>query len=82
MTTKGNLTGHHWRVLGNRAMILKSVSKKKELIIYPAFSLLTVPPHKAKTGSLTFKEVFQLISEERLVDFEYHNFGPGSVVSC
>lgn len=64
-TTKVNLISHHWRMLENQAIILKSVSKRKELSIYLAFSFLTVPPGKTiDKETLTFIEVSQLINEE------------------
>lgn len=64
-TTKVNLISHHWRMLENQAIILKSVSKRKELSIYLAFSFLTVPPGKTiDKEKLTFIEVSQLINEE------------------
>ena len=33
-TTKVNLIGHYWRMLGNQAIIEKTVNKRKELSIY------------------------------------------------
>ena len=66
MTTVVNLIGHHWRMLRNQAIIVKTVNKRKEVSIYLDFSLLTVPPARAIVHRVTFilVEVFQLVNKE------------------
>lgn len=61
-------------------MLLKTVNER---IVYLAFFLLTVPQGETITDqeNFTFTEEFHPVNEDRIVDFEYYNFGFRSIVS-